>query len=69
MKIVIVEFPDATDTSQFTVNSTVSVTKGTAVVSGGIVTMAGSVQNDTAVAHTHSIPSASIPANTTGPAI
>ena len=69
MKIVIVEFPDSVNTSALLVNDTVSVTKGSTVVAGGIVTMAGSVQNppaSTLIQHTHTFDA---PAGVSGPAV
>jgi hypothetical protein len=59
MKIVIVEFADSVDTTTLTVNSTVSISKGTTVIAGGTVSMNGIVKNETSVTpntlmpHTH----------------
>ena len=65
MKFVMVQFPDATDISTLTVDSTVQV--GT--VAGGTVIMAGSMQNPpdaVLIQHVHSLDA---PVTNTGPAI
>ena len=71
-KFVMVQFPDATDTSTLVVDAVVTV----GAVAGGTVIMAGSIQNppvQTLISHTHIVPAGSgslvMPPAATGPPI
>lgn len=69
MKIIIIKFPDTVNITPFLIGDAVSITKGTTVVAGGKVSLAGSVENDpvsTLIQHTHTFDA---PAGTSGPAV